>query len=199
MEGSDLGKPVMMTDSESQVHKHSELLLKMLQHNVVLLPQSYKKKCRLNLHHLQNRLLDLSETLREELKTPLGELIKDSNSDKEQIIKKIYSEKIVVTVGDATSELLIKMGLIPFLQIVDGKEKRHERDLPTSDSVVTTMNCRNPAGEITEQSIDIIKKSLDSKPPIRIIVDGEEDLLVIPVCLLHLRTVLSCMVNQMRV
>ena len=127
--------------------------------------------------------MDLSETLREELKTPLGELIKDSNSDKEQIIKKIYSEKIVVTVGDATSELLIKMGLIPFLQIVDGKEKRHERDLPISDSVVTTMNCKNPAGEITQQSMDTIKKSLDSKPPIRIIVDGEEDLLVMPVCL----------------
>ena len=155
----------------------------MLQRNVVLLPQNYKKKCRLNLHHLQNRPLDLSETLREELKPPLGELIKDSNPDKENIIKKIHSEKIVVTVGDATSELLIKMGLIPFLQIVDGKEKRHERDLPTSDSVVTTMNCKNPAGEITEQSIDIIKKALDSKPPIRIIVDGEEDLLVIPVCL----------------
>ena len=100
--------------------------------------------------------MDLSETLREELKTPLGELIKDSNSDKEQIIKKIYSEKIVVTVGDATSELLIKMGLIPFLQIVDGKEKRHERDLPISDSVVTTMNCKNPAGEITQQSLSLI-------------------------------------------
>ena len=127
--------------------------------------------------------MDLSESLREELKTPLGELIKDSNSDKEQIIRKIYSEKIVVTVGDATSDLLIKMGLIPFLQIVDGKEKRHERELPTSDSVVTTMNCKNPAGEITQQSMDTIKKSLDSKPPIRIIVDGEEDLLVIPVCL----------------
>ena len=127
--------------------------------------------------------MDLSETLREELKTPLGELVKDSNPDKEQIIKKIYSEKIVVTVGDATSELLIKMGLIPFLQIVDGKEKRHERDLPISDSVVTTMNCKNPAGEITQQSMDTIKKSLDSKPPIRIIVDGEEDLLVMPVCL----------------
>ena len=127
--------------------------------------------------------MDLSENLREELKTPLGELIKDSNSDKEQIIRKIYSEKIVVTVGDATSELLIKMGLVPFLQIVDGKEKRHERDLPINDSLVTTMNCKNPAGEITQHSMDIIKKSLNSKPPIRIIVDGEEDLLVIPVCI----------------
>ena len=73
--------------------------------------------------------MNLSETLREELKTPLGELIKDSNSDKERIIKKTYSEKIVVTVGDATTDLLLKMGLIPFLQIVDGKEKRHERGL----------------------------------------------------------------------
>ena len=127
--------------------------------------------------------MDLSENLREELKTPLGELIKDSNSDKENIIRKIYSEKIVVTVGDATSELLIKMGLIPFLQIVDGKEKRHERDLPINDSVITTINCKNPAGEITQQSMDTIKKSLNSKPPIRIIVDGEEDLLVMPVCL----------------
>ena len=125
----------------------------------------------------------MSETLREELKTPLGELVKDSNPDKEQIIKKIYSEKIVVTVGDATSELLIKMGLVPFLQIVDGKEKRHERDLPINDSVITTINCKNPAGEITQQSMDTIKKSLNSKPPIRIIVDGEEDLLVMPVCL----------------
>ena len=127
--------------------------------------------------------MDLSENLREELKIPLGELIKDSNPDKENIIKKIYSEKIVVTVGDATSELLIKMGLVPFLQIVDGKEKRHERDLPINDSVITTINCKNPAGEITQQSMDTIKKSLDSKPPIRIIVDGEEDLLVMPVCL----------------
>ena len=127
--------------------------------------------------------MDLSETLREELKTPLGELIKDSNPDKEQIIKKTYSEKIIVTVGDATSELLIKMGLIPFLQIVDGKEKRHERDLPISDSGVTSINCKNPPGEITQQSMDTIKKSFDSKTPIRIIVDGEEDLLVIPVCL----------------
>ena len=127
--------------------------------------------------------MDLSETLREELKTPLGELIKDSNSDKEQIIKKIYSEKIVVTVGDATSELLIKMGLIPFLQIIDGKEKRHERDLPIDDSITTSLQCNNPAGEITQESLDIIKKSFSLKSPIRIVVNGEEDLLVIPVCL----------------
>ena len=127
--------------------------------------------------------MNLSETLREELKTPLGELIKDSNSDKERIIKKTYSEKIVVTVGDATTDLLLKMGLIPFLQIVDGREKRHDRKLPSDDSIITNLHCNTPAGEITQQSIDTIKKSLTSDPPTRIIVDGEEDLLVIPACI----------------
>ncbi|MDG7054637.1 MAG: GTP-dependent dephospho-CoA kinase family protein, partial [Nitrososphaerota archaeon] len=39
------------------------------------------------------------------------------------------------------------------------------------------------AGEITEQSIEIIEQAITSKPPVRIIVDGEEDLLVIPVCI----------------
>ena len=127
--------------------------------------------------------MNLSENLRQELKTPLGELIKNSNPDKEKLIKKVYSEKIVITVGDATSEILVKMGLIPFLQIIDGKEKRHERDLPIDDSITTSLQCNNPAGEITQESLDIIKKSFSLKSPIRIVVNGEEDLLVIPVCL----------------
>ena len=125
----------------------------------------------------------LPESLREELKIPLGNLIKDSDPQKEQIIRKTYSEKIVITIGDATSDMLIKMGLVPFLQIVDGKEKRHERELPLDDSIVTNLYCVNPPGEITQESIDIIKKSFNAKPPIRILVDGEEDLLVLPTCL----------------
>ena len=41
----------------------------------------------------------------------------------------------------------------------------------------------NPAAEITPQSIDIIKKAFTMQPPIRLCVNGEEDLLVIPVCI----------------
>jgi len=127
--------------------------------------------------------LHLPKDLRDELKTPLGKLIKNSNPEKEQIIRQVCSENMVITVGDATSEILIKMGLIPFLQLVDGKEKRNKRNLPTDYSVSTLLHCKNPPGEITQQSIDIIKESLDSEPPVRVVVDGEEDLLVIPVCL----------------
>jgi hypothetical protein len=127
--------------------------------------------------------LHLPENLRDELKIPLGTLIKNDDTKKSQIIKKIHAENVVITIGDATSELLINMGLIPFLQIVDGKEKRHERELPIDISLVTNLHCVNPAGELTQESIDIIKKSFSSKPPVRIIVDGEEDLLVIPACI----------------
>ena len=80
-----------------------------------------------------------------------------------QIIKEIYAENVVITIGDATSELLINMGLVPFLQIVDGKEKRYERELPIDTSLVTNLHCVNPAGELTQQSIDTIKKSFNSK------------------------------------
>ena len=45
------------------------------------------------------------------------------------------------------------------------------------------LNVDNPAAEITLQSIDLIKKAFDMKPPIRISVNGEEDLLVLPVCI----------------
>ena len=127
--------------------------------------------------------MQLSEDIRNELRNPLGILIKNSNPEKIQTIKEIYAKHIVITVGDATSEMLIKMGLTPFLQIVDGREKRYERELPSDDSIVTNLHCINPAGEITQQSIDTIKKSLASDPPTRIIVDGEEDLLVIPACI----------------
>jgi len=127
--------------------------------------------------------LHLPENLRNKLKIPLGRLIKNNDPEKVQIIKQIHTENIVITIGDATSEMLIKLGLIPFLQIVDGKEKRHERELPVDSSVVTNLHCVNPAGELTQQSIDTIKKSFNSKPPIRILVDGEEDLMVLPACL----------------
>jgi len=88
-----------------------------------------------------------------------------------------------IAVGDATTEKLQSYGIIPSLQIVDAQEKRIKREPPQANKVSTNLSCQNPAGEITEQSIEIIKQAITSKPPVRIIVDGEEDLLVIPVCI----------------
>ena len=125
----------------------------------------------------------LSENLRSELKTPLGELILDTDPKQNEIIKQAYANSITITVGDATTEKLLNMGLTPFLQIIDGQEKRVKRPAPISESIITNLDCKNSPGEISENSILTIKSAFESKPPIRITVDGEEDLLVIPVCL----------------
>jgi len=127
--------------------------------------------------------LQLPDDLRDQLKNPLGNLISDNDPNKENILKKISTESIIITVGDRTTENMLQLGLKPQIQIIDGLEKRNQCIVPIDDTINTKLSCRNPPGEITEESIQIIKKAFSSEPPVRIVVDGEEDLLVIPVCI----------------
>ena len=122
----------------------------------------------------------IPENLRDSLKKPLGILIRDSDTTKENILKRIPQGSFVITVGDATTEKLTKFGIIPSLQIVDGLEKRSKRELPSSVAKMT-LSCNNPPGQITKESLDVIKDAI-KVPPARITVNGEEDLLVLPVC-----------------
>ena len=127
--------------------------------------------------------MQLSDDLRDQLKTPLGNLIRDNDPNKENIIKKISAKSVIITVGDRTTENILQLGLKPQIQIIDGLEKRNQRIVPVDDTINTNLSCRNPPGEITEESMQIIKKAFSSESPVRILVDGEEDLLVIPVCI----------------
>ena len=127
--------------------------------------------------------MQLPDDLRDQLKNPLGNLVSDNDPNKENIIKKITAESIIITVGDRTTENILQLGLKPQIQIIDGLEKRNQRIAPIDDTINTKLSCRNPPGEITEESIQIIKKAFSSEPPVRIVVDGEEDLLVVPVCI----------------
>ncbi|MEK0320909.1 MAG: GTP-dependent dephospho-CoA kinase family protein [Nitrosopumilus sp.] len=115
------------------------------------------------------------------MKIPLGILLLESQTDKTNIEKYFSGNSYVITVGDRTTEKMIGFGLIPSLQIIDGKEKRAKREPPKLANA-TELTVDNPAAEITPQSIDIIKKAFTMQPPIRLCVNGEEDLLVIPVC-----------------
>ncbi len=127
--------------------------------------------------------MKLPENLREDLKIPLGDLINDIDVNNKNIQTKINPKSVLITVGDRTTENMLKLGLKPQIQIVDGLEKRNQRVVPTDDAVNTNLSCRNPPGEITEESIQVIQKAFSSEPPVRITVDGEEDLLVLPVCI----------------
>ena len=127
--------------------------------------------------------MKLPENLREDLKIPLGDLINDIDVNNKNIQAKINPKSIIITVGDKTTENIINLGIRPQIQIIDGLEKRNQCDIPLDDKISTVLRCKNPPGEITQESIQTIQKAFSSDPPIRIIVDGEEDLLVIPVCI----------------
>ena len=126
--------------------------------------------------------MKLPDSLRDQLKIPLGLLLPIGQDHKENIQKYLSDDSYIVTVGDRTTEKMIEYGIIPSLQIVDGLEKRHKREFPKLGKE-SELKIDNPAAEITLQSIGIIKKAFEMIPPIRLTVKGEEDLLVLPVCI----------------
>ena len=116
------------------------------------------------------------------MKTPLGILLPESQADKENIQKHLSDNSYIITVGDRTTEKMIDFGLIPSLQIIDGIEKREKREPPKLANA-TELTVDNPAAQITTASIDVIKKAYTLQSPVRLYVNGEEDLLVLPACI----------------
>jgi len=116
------------------------------------------------------------------MKIPLGVLLPESQVDKSHIEKYLSENSYIITVGDRTTEKMIDFDLIPSLQIIDGQEKREKREPPKLEHA-TELIVDNPAAEITSESISMIKKALTLQSPVRLFVNGEEDLLVLPVCI----------------
>ena len=116
------------------------------------------------------------------MKIPLGKLLPENQTQKSEIQKYLSENSYLITVGDRTTEKMIDFDLVPSLQIIDGQEKREKREPPKSQ-YKTELTIDNPAAEITPQSISVIKKAFTMESPVRIFVNGEEDLLVLPVCI----------------
>ena len=126
--------------------------------------------------------MKLPDSLRDQLKIPLGVLLPIGQDNKRNIQKYLSDNSYIITVGDRTTEKMINFDLIPSLQIIDGLEKRIKRDIIKLGNAFE-LKIDNPAAEITLQSIEIIKKAFTMNSPIRLTVNGEEDLLVLPVCI----------------
>lgn len=132
------------------------------------------------------KLYTLSPKLREVLKAPLGTLIKDDQLSKAKL-EPLLSGKIIVCVGDRTTETLREFGFIPSLEIIDLVERRQSRSAPTwNGSPEHFLKVENPAGSISSEALSSLAsvRDLIVKNPnvtVRIQVSGEEDLLVLPV------------------
>jgi len=125
--------------------------------------------------------LALKPELRQELKNPLGTLIKGTPEGTEEELRELIQKEkpeCIISVGDIVSQSLLKLGIKPQVIIVDGKAMR-ERVKPIKAETRKRTTVKNPAGTLTPQTWSTIEKALAQKQPALIIVEGEEDLLTL--------------------
>jgi len=116
----------------------------------------------------------LKDEQKDELRKPLGKVVKE--------IKKEELHGMVVSVGDAVTIWLEEHEIKPDVAIIDYKieRKKHSKKFENG----TVIKVRNPAGRITKQLWEAIKRAYEMKERIRIEVDGEEDLAALPAILM---------------
>ncbi len=124
----------------------------------------------------------LPEEKRGEFKEPKGELFENSEQAFEYL-ESVDKEKII-TVGDRVSATLIDGGFEPDMVIVDFTVERDPASKQTVETVrnysIPEVRIENPPGVISSELWDTIS---DFRTPIKIIVEGEEDLAVLPATL----------------
>ena len=121
-------------------------------------------------------MLTLPEEHRKLFKEPFGELHENIGE-----IISIISGGTVYAVGDVVTRNLQKNGITPAVAVIDGHTMRSPCvRMPALRG--ECINVKNPAGTLTDELIRALSFGV-SHPPVTIIVDGEEDLAVIPLVL----------------
>jgi GTP-dependent dephospho-CoA kinase len=113
------------------------------------------------------------------LKRPFGTLVADKDVTRQKISSILGGIKDVIAVGDATTERLISFGMTPQIAVIDGIEQRSKSD-KSIDYHAKEMSCTNPPGTISMEAVHVLQNALETPPPVRVKVHGEEDLLALP-------------------
>jgi GTP-dependent dephospho-CoA kinase len=113
------------------------------------------------------------------LKKPFGTLVADNEITREKIKSFLEGVSKIITVGDATTERILSFGITPDIAVTDGVERRSTRG-HSIDYQAKEMFCTNPAGMIASEAIQVLQKALEESSPVRVRVQGEEDLLALP-------------------
>jgi uncharacterized protein (UPF0218 family) len=118
-------------------------------------------------------MLILPKEHRKLFQEPFGELY--LNIDE---ILPIITDSLVYAVGDVVTHNLQKRGITPAIAVIDGYTMR----LPCIRMPAYRGECirvKNPAGTLTDDLIQVLDYAV-MHPPVTVLVDGEEDLAVIP-------------------
>jgi uncharacterized protein (UPF0218 family)/cytidylate kinase len=120
----------------------------------------------------------IPDDLREKLREPYGDIF----SDMVKAAEKMKGTDIIA-VGDYVSYLLYSHGIMPKVFVTDGKVRRkpYYKQIPLD---YETVRARNEPGCITNELWMAAQQALETGNPARIVVEGEEDMAVLPLVLL---------------
>lgn len=131
-----------------------------------------------------NNILFLPQELREELKISLGSII--TNLNKIKLRDCIY----LITVGDETTKVFNNLSINPNLAVIDFKVARKKNYSSLEElgfsGKETVLNVKNPSGSLTPELFKVISevfRKINDQDRTIILIDGEEDLSVLPLVL----------------
>jgi len=120
----------------------------------------------------------LPEELRIRLSAPMGTVYPAEETRGQDFERLVRNSPMTITVGDRVTDTLGAMRRTPDVQVVDGVERRITRAVPTVP-YARLIKVKNPAGTLTEEAIAGMKNAFLGKKPVRVQVEGEEDLMAV--------------------
>lgn len=124
--------------------------------------------------------LELPESLRSELKDPLGPIY----TDPAELLQ--AGTAPLIAVGDVVTYHLLAAGHTPTVAFVDEKTKRGAVEDEIREGITgfdTEVAVGNPAGTITVELLEALRDGLTADATTLVRVDGEEDLAALPAIL----------------
>lgn len=123
-------------------------------------------------------LVSLPDELRGALKDPMGPVYTDT----ENLLGSI--DGIVITVGDIVTYHLKAAGRDPDISVIDGRTERSPVETTIADTLeASDVTVANPAATLTDELLKALRDAMTSEFPVRIQVNGEEDLATLPAIL----------------
>jgi len=120
-------------------------------------------------------LLELPKELRSAFKDPFGPVYTDAD----ELLSEVDGP--LIAVGDVVTYHLEEAGRTPDVAVVDDKTQRGEIAEEISDALAETdRTVENPAATLTEEMLTALMEALEAEEPVRIFVEGEEDLVALP-------------------
>ena len=130
----------------------------------------------------------MPKVLDDSLKQPMGILYEGPEEYPELAMLKALEEipepSSIIAVGDVCVQTMLEIGVRPWIGFIDGRTKRQlldESETVSTEGWEAIIHCTNPPGIISSDLIKACRKSVNADGTVLVVVDGEEDLVPIPI------------------